>query len=152
MLSNSCLAVLSILFFLWFLPLVIFMLLCRFLVIGLIILQRSCSWDLDFGPWKRLYLKEGEDLLSPKSTWLYISNEHQLSSELGFLYSIVMNLFDGQGIRGIGWSWSSIGWFFTFIWFPMLNQLLSSWQHLSIVIIRTKIGRLKMELQKIAKR
>lgn len=68
-------------FFLWFLPLVIFMLLCRSRVIGLIILQHSCSWDLDFGHWKRLYLKEGEDLLSLKSTWLNISNVHQLSSE-----------------------------------------------------------------------
>jgi hypothetical protein len=57
---------------------------------------------LDFGPWKRLYLKKGDDLLSFISTWLCISNEHQLS----YKYSFFMNSFDGQGIRGIGWSWS----------------------------------------------
>jgi hypothetical protein len=100
---------------------------------------------LDFGPWKRLYLKKGDDLLSFISTWLCISNEHQLS----YKYSFFMNSFDGQGIRGIGWSWSSIGWFFIFIWFLMLSQFLSSWQH-PCIVIRTKIGRLKMELQKIA--
>lgn len=149
MLSYSCLATLSFLF-LWFLPLAIFMLFCRSLVTGLITLPHSCSWGLDFGPWKRLYLKKGDDLLSLTSTWLYHSNKCQFSSELGFLYSYVMNSFDWQGFRGIGWSWSWIGWVLTFIWFLMLSHFLSSsWQH-PCIVIRTKIGRLKMELQKIA--
>jgi len=117
-----------IILFLRFLPLLIFVLLCRSLVVGLITLRRSYSSGLDFGPWKRLYLEKGDDLISLISTWLYISNECKLSSELSFLYSFVINSFDEQGIRGVGWSWSWIGWFFNLIWFLMLSQFLLSWQ------------------------
>jgi hypothetical protein len=102
---------------------------------------------LGFGLWslKEAIFEEGWWFTILHINLITHFNEHQLPSK----YSFVMNSFDGQGIRGIGWSWSSVGWFFIFIWFLMLSQFLSSWQH-PCIVIRTKIGRLKMELQKIA--